>query len=378
MNERMSQPLSRPHREPEQNGHRTAGTRTANGAHNSDSSTMAGWRRKRALVIGSEGNIGRRLVPYLRSLDYDVLESDIRPRVRENFLLADITNPLDLLPAFDWQPDVVFLLAACVGRLTSEQAASLSVTTNIAGVNHVLQLCKRAGSVCVYTSTSEVYGPGADLLDDSAATPRPNNRYGMSKWLGEQLVEYEVQRGGLRAVTVRPCMVYDEEEDQGDHRSAMIRFASNLARGLPIEVHRRSARAWMHVLDAVRAFEAASRVPEYTTINIGSPEVVLTSDLAEMICAELGADPSLVRYSDLPSQMTLVKRPTLDRQRDLLGVVPKITISEGVRRVCAHQARMAWAARTDVAAYADRSAHGKANGIARSVADSHVSESAAR
>ena len=32
--------------------------------------------------------------------------------------------------------------------------------------------------------------------------------------------------------------------------------------------------------------------------------------------------------------MTLVKRPTLDRMRDLLGVVPKVSLDDGVRLVC--------------------------------------------
>ena len=44
--------------------------------------------------------------------------------------MADMSHPVDLLPAFDWKPDVVFLLAASVGRLTCEQAGSLAIATN--------------------------------------------------------------------------------------------------------------------------------------------------------------------------------------------------------------------------------------------------------
>jgi nucleoside-diphosphate-sugar epimerase len=204
----------------------------------------------------------------------------------------------------------------------------------------VLQLCKRSHSVCVYFSTSEVYGPGSEMLDDETTRPQPNNRYGLSKWLAEQLVEYEVRTGKLRAVTVRPCMIYDESEDLGDHRSAMIRFASNLARGKPVEVHRGSARGWLHVSDAVRAVEAAGHVSSYATINVGHPHIVPIAMLADMICRELGADPGLIRSIDLPAQMTLVKHPTLERQRKLLGFEPRVSLEEGVRRVCAVQARM--------------------------------------
>jgi Nucleoside-diphosphate-sugar epimerases len=289
---------------------------------------------RRALVIGSEGNVGRPLVRELRAIGVDVHEVDIRPGWRDNFSVADINHPLDLLPAFDRGPDVVFLLSAMVSRVTCEQASGLAISTNLAGVNNVIQLTKRAGARLVFFSTSEVYGPHVDVMDETIPDPRPNNRYGLSKLLGESLVRYEVEHGGLKAVTLRPFMMYDENEDLGDHRSAMIRFAHNLARGVPIDVHEGSARGWLHVSDAVRAIIAAASHEEYSVINIGHPDVVPILDLAEMIRSELEADPDLVRITELPGQMTLVKRPTLDRMRDLLGVTPQVSLPDGVHRVC--------------------------------------------
>src|SRR5204863_2868347 len=119
-----------------------------------------------------------------------------------------------------------------------------------------------------------------------------------------------------------------------DHRSAMIRFTSDLARGRAIDVHRGSARSWLHISDAVRAIEAAVRVSEYSVINIGHPDVVPIAALADMIGRELGADPSLVREVDLPLRMTSIKRPVLERMRTLLGVEPTVSLREGVVRVC--------------------------------------------
>jgi nucleoside-diphosphate-sugar epimerase len=289
----------------------------------------------KALVIGSEGNIGARLVTHLRADGYDVLESDIRPGHGEGYLMADINHPIDLLDAFDWVPDVVFLLSAMVSRVTCEQASGLAIATNLGGINNVLQLCKRVGAMTVFFSTSEVYGPDVELMDEQLGDPQPNNRYGLSKLLGERLVEYEVRTYGLRAVTLRPFMIYDEWEDLGDHRSAMIRFASNLALGKPIDVHRGSSRGWMHISDAVHAVEAATRVREYSVVNIGHPDVRPIEDLAEMTRERLGADASLVRVRDLPPRMTLSKRPALERQREILGVEPQVSLEDGVERVCA-------------------------------------------
>jgi nucleoside-diphosphate-sugar epimerase len=248
--------------------------------------------------------------------------------------MADISNPVDLLAAFDYKPDVVFMLSAMVSRVTCEQASSLTASTNLLGLTNVLQLCKRVGAMIVFFSTSEVYGPNCDPMDEGLSDPQPNNFYGLSKLLGEKLVEYEVRQHGLRAITLRPFMMYDEEEDLGDHRSAMIRFATNLALRRPIDVHNGSARGWFHVSDAVRAIEAAGRVGEYAVINIGHPDIRPIADLAEMIRVRLAAPKELVTVKELPARMTLIKNPTLQRQREILGVIPKVSLEDGVDLLC--------------------------------------------
>ena len=75
----------------------------------------------------------------------------------------------DLLPAFDWKPDVVFLLSAMVSRVTCEQASSLAIATNLGGINNVLQLSKRAGATVVFFSTSTIE---ESLTDDVRYDPR--------------------------------------------------------------------------------------------------------------------------------------------------------------------------------------------------------------
>ncbi|KQZ18349.1 NAD(P)-dependent oxidoreductase [Caulobacter sp. Root1472] len=297
---------------------------------------------KRALVIGSEGNIGKPLAAHLRAGGWEVLCADIKPGWRKDYLQVDINQPADLMPTLRWKPDVIFALAAVVSRVTCEQASSLAVSTNLGGLNNVILLAQAADAKLVYFSTSEVYGPTDGPMDEIATVPRPNNRYGLTKLLGEQLVDYEVAQHGLRAVTLRPFMIYDENEDFGDHRSAMIRFAHDLARGLPIEVHRGGARGWLHISDAVRAIEAAAGVDEHAVINIGHPDITPIEALAEGLRTRLDAAPSLITLRDLPARMTAAKQPALDRMRDLLGVSPKVSLDEGLDRVVARvRARLA-------------------------------------
>lgn len=290
----------------------------------------------RALIIGSEGNIGKPLVRHLRNHGWEVLESDHKPAWRPNYVMCDINHPIDLVKsAIDFKPDVVFGLAAMVSRVTCEQAGTLAVAANLVGLQNMIEIAKMTKAKFVYFSTSEVYGPEVEIMAEDGAA-RPNNRYGLTKLLGESLVEHDVRYHKLDAITLRPFMMYDEEEDLGDHRSAMIRFAFNLASGRPIEVHEGSARAWFHVSDAVAAITAAAQYKGgYMVVNIGSPDIIPIADLAEMIRDRLGASKDLVRTVPFPGQMTAIKRPTLDRMMKTLGVIPKVNVRDGVDLLCA-------------------------------------------
>jgi nucleoside-diphosphate-sugar epimerase len=289
----------------------------------------------RALVIGSEGNIGKPLVKHLRAKGWTVLESDHKPAWRKDYVMCDINHPIDLVgAALKFKPDIVFALAAMVSRVTCEQAGTLAVAANMVGLQNMIEIAKLTTSRFVYFSTSEVYGPDVDVMAEDGPA-KPNNRYGLTKLLGESLVEHDVKHHGLNAITLRPFMMYDEEEDLGDHRSAMIRFAYNLAIGRPIEVHEGSARAWFHVSDAVAAITAAALYKgPYMAVNIGAPDVIPIANLAEMIRARLGAPKSLVKTVPFPGMMTPVKRPTLERMMKTLGVTPKVSVEEGVDRLC--------------------------------------------
>jgi len=85
----------------------------------------------KVLVVGSEGNIGVPLVKHLRSIGYQVMETDIRPAWRDDYLMADINFPIDLLPAFDWKPDVVFIEFAINDAVTRFDLSLDTIRRNV-------------------------------------------------------------------------------------------------------------------------------------------------------------------------------------------------------------------------------------------------------
>ena len=285
----------------------------------------------RVAVIGSEGNIGIRLVPYLKSQWDEVYRCDQIQGMGYDYSVVNILNSGDLLKVFlDFKPEVTILLAAMVSRVTCEASPHLAVDTNLSGLNNVIQLCKAFDSKLVYFSTSEVYGNiGGKLSEDRQCYP--NNLYGLTKYLGEKLVQYELKD----ALIVRPFMFYDEDETRGDHRSAMIRFAYHLSRKEKITVHKGSKRSWMHISDGVRVIESLIHLKEGYIVNIGSDELIETSILANKICIYFGLKyEDYVNEYELPDKMTLEKIPDISLQTELTGLIPEISLDEGIKRVC--------------------------------------------
>ncbi len=285
----------------------------------------------RILITGSEGNIGRRLVPYLAKV-HKVFRFDIRQGYGDDYMTGDVCHAYELQRAFEkFKPEVVYHMAAMVSRVTCEAAPSHTTQVNLTGTQNVASLCKDYGAKMIYFSTSEVYGnKRGELCEDDACIP--NNFYGLTKYLGEKLVEYLLNEG-LKAVTVRPFMFYDENEDRGDHRSAMIRFVKDLAADKPITVHKGAMRSWMHIDDAVVALERVMYLENYEIVNIGHPNVISVEELADIILLRLGKPRELINITELPGKMTLTKYPNLDKQLNLLGFTPKISVTEGINRV---------------------------------------------
>lgn len=282
------------------------------------------------LVTGSEGNIGSKLVPYLRSKGHDVFRVDQVQRFADDYNVCDVNSASDLLLIFDiFRPEVVYHLAAMVSRVTCEKSPGITIETNLLGLNNVIQGCKYYKSKLIYFSTSEVYGNIGGVLSEDRAC-EPNNLYGLTKYLGEKIVEYNVQTG-LDAITVRPFMFYDEDETRGDHRSAMIRFCYHLSRGEKIEVHKGSLRSWMHISDGVKVLERLLYVKGYHVVNIGSESIIETEIMACMICNKLKINYSdYVIEKDLPCKMTLEKIPSVKKQFELTGITPEVDLNTGI------------------------------------------------
>jgi hypothetical protein len=105
-------------------------------------------------------------------------------------------------------------------------------------------------------------------------------------------------------------------------RSRLADTLPNRVAGLQIVPSAAEVASLVSAYRSTAAVEAAAQLDDYSVINIGHPDVRPIEELAELVRSALDAPRELVMLVDLPERMTLAKRPTLDRQRDLLGVEP--------------------------------------------------------
>ena len=297
------------------------------------------------LVTGSEGNVGRALVKHLKGKGHEVVRLDFMyiNAVKEgDYFSWDVAIPMKPF-SFPEDIDVIYHLAAVVGRELCEDHLCEALYTNVVGTSNVIQLCKALDAKLINFSTSDIYGDTGKGYgyDYDIVIPMPVNHYGLSKWLAERVVYHEVTYSSLEAIVVRPFMLYSEYESADNYKSALIRFADSLWRNERITVYKDTYRSWLHLDDAVVVFEKLLGYMKSddvmgAALDIGHPESVSALELARMLLAAMGKtsrEQELVEVKELPAGIARYKTPNLTEQELCLDFKPKISIEEGIDRI---------------------------------------------
>ena len=169
--------------------------------------------KSNVLVTGGAGFIGSSLVRRLLQKDYGVvvIDSLIRGSIdnlptddRLNFVKGDIRSDSDLDAAMAFQPNLVVHLAANHFIPYCNEHPSDTIHVNVYGTQNILSAISRSSCVrkLVFASTAAVYGPN-DNAHVESENMRPIDIYGISKQLGEELVDFFNQQTGIDAINAR-------------------------------------------------------------------------------------------------------------------------------------------------------------------------------
>ncbi|HEV2451525.1 MAG TPA: NAD-dependent epimerase/dehydratase family protein [Streptosporangiaceae bacterium] len=180
---------------------------------------------KRVLVTGGAGFIGSHLVDSLVDSGHEVLIVDNFSLGRHGHLEragsagsltvidGDIRSADDLRPVADFAPDTVFHMAALhfIPYCNAHPAEALDV--NVLGLDRVIRAVRDAPlETFVFPSSGAIYG-FRDAPWPETAPARPDEIYGISKWLGEQVMaRFHEDRPQVRTVVARLFNTYGPRE----------------------------------------------------------------------------------------------------------------------------------------------------------------------
>lgn len=151
----------------------------------------------KVLVTGANGQLGYDVVERLKKLNIEHIGVN-----RQDFHLSNEKQTKSFI--LNYRPDVVIHCAAYTAVDKAEDERDLCYAVNVLGTRYIAQACKELDAKMVYISTDYVFDGEKEEPYEVTDTPNPINYYGLTKYLGEQ----EVQKNLDKFFIVRTSWVF--------------------------------------------------------------------------------------------------------------------------------------------------------------------------
>ena len=184
----------------------------------------------KVLVTGGSGNVGTGVVAELTAAGHDIRVLDAKePRAdTADFARGDVTDPDSVDGAMQGVDAAVHL--AAIPSLRPEVPRVEYMNVNVAGTFNVLEAAAKAGvgkvamassdSTLGFTFATHRFAPDCFPIDEMHPL-QPQDPYGLSKLLGEELCKAATRKYGIQTICLRFCWVWFE--DTYAQRAAILR-----------------------------------------------------------------------------------------------------------------------------------------------------------
>lgn len=295
----------------------------------------------KALVTGGAGFIGSNLVTYLLQNEAEVrVIDDLSSGYKENleglpvdFIHADIRDLSSCIQACDGR-DVVFHLAASVGRQRSIDHPQLDSEINLIGTINILEAMRKTRvPKIVYSSSAAIFG---ELVTESIDESHPQNAdspYGVSKLAAEKIILAYADIHGIETICLRYFNIYGINQRYDLYGNVIPIFAKRLLEGKPLTIFGdgEQTRDFVNVLDVAEAnYIAATSTAKRDVFNIGSGTSISINHLVSMMMKITGSQVP-VEFAPKRVGDTLHCKANIEKAKTILGFEPKIDLEDGLK-----------------------------------------------
>jgi len=268
----------------------------------------------KALVTGGSGFIGSNVSKMLLSKGVEVIVFDnLSSGNYDNictlpieFIKGDILDK-DAIKDACREVDVVFHLAASVGRQRSIDYPQLDSEVNLIGTINVLEGMRANGvKKIVYSSSAAIFGELQSSEIDENHPQNADSPYGVSKLAAEKMILSYAGIYNITAVCLRYFNIYGVNQRYDLYGNVIPIFAHRLFAGEPLIIYGDGAqtRDFVNVYDVARANIIAGLDYDKTDVfNLGSGESITINHLAEMMqmisCKNVGVKYLPERKADV-------------------------------------------------------------------------------
>jgi dTDP-4-dehydrorhamnose reductase len=148
----------------------------------------------RVLLTGANGQLGSALCEVFGN-------ETVIPKDLPDF---DLTRPSVEEEIVGSAPDLIIHAGAYTDVDGAEREPDLALAVNAKGTEQIARAAVRLGARLIYISTDYVFDGKQRIPYCESDIPHPINRYGFSKWRGEQIV----LASGAKALVVRTAWLY--------------------------------------------------------------------------------------------------------------------------------------------------------------------------
>jgi len=237
------------------------------------------------LITGANGFIGSHLFKRLKELGHTVVGIDNLSHPCGNDVethYCDVRYINELEPFFR-HVSIVFHLAAQISVDKSIWHPEDTIATNIIGTANVLKVARNRVAKVVFASSSEVYGSSKTI---SMAEDHPldaQSTYGASKIAGDRLCHAYNETHLMETAIVRNFNTFGEFQSDDSYGGVIAKFTKAALANQPLVIYGDGTqeRDYMHVKDAVQAYELATKLKGVFNFGTGKPIKII--DLANNI-----------------------------------------------------------------------------------------------